>query len=152
MKKLTLLVIAIFSYAVTNAQPWLKQFDKNSRIKLSDVITAWKSNPANYSEDEKEAAVASGEDEKEDLNYQFDRWVAYWSQHLDDSGYLVSQSKIWQEWLKYNGNNVNRLAKKTATASNWTFQGPDTSSHYGHRGRRCLENNRWWPYLDLHDR
>jgi len=136
MRKITLLAISIFCCTIANAQqPWLKQFDNNnnSKIKLSDVVAAWKSNPANNDESAKEAALASGEEEKEDMNYQFDRWVAFWSQHLDDSGYMVPQSKLLQEWRKYNGNNrLNNLSKKTATASNWTFQGPDTCSHYSH--------------------
>ncbi len=113
------------------AQPWMTKFEGQDKVKLEDVIRAYKANPVASEDDEEEAEKLPAGSVKEAHNYQFDRWRWYWEQHLDADGYMVSPMKNYQEWEAYKSRQKNNMAgksaKTTATTSSWAFQGPTTS-------------------------
>jgi len=119
-----------------NAQPWMDKFQNQPQVKLEDVIREYQANPVPASNDEEEAEEAAQQGlgpVKEGHNYQFDRWRWYWEQHLDANGYMVSPAKNFQEWNSYKQRQAvsSRLGKSTASAANWEFQGPLTSTANG---------------------
>lgn len=66
---------------------------------------------------------------KENNNYQYNRWLWYWKQHLDMNGYMVSPVKNWEEWKKAFAGNT--AARTTSNTASWSFQGPDSSQANG---------------------
>ncbi|MEI8278881.1 MAG: T9SS type A sorting domain-containing protein [Bacteroidota bacterium] len=136
MKKTLLIATCVmFSSIATHAQPWMAKFG-NGPVKLEDVIKDHEENPGNYSQEEEHEMRQQGQRMEEKGDYQFDRWVWYWKQHLDENGYMVNGAKTWEEWKKYTeAHNVAHkgLAKTTSTdPSNWIAQGPFTSPGQDH--------------------
>ncbi|MGN6568427.1 MAG: VPS10 domain-containing protein [Flavipsychrobacter sp.] len=125
MKKFLLIATSVFGAMTVQAQPWMSA-QNNNPVKLSDIIEQHHNNPSN-DKDKDEEEVEKGI-EKEGGDYQFNRWVWYWKQHLDVNGYLVSPEKTWEEWEKYHKQStISKFEKTTGTSAAWTFQGPDTS-------------------------
>ncbi|MEO6832439.1 MAG: T9SS type A sorting domain-containing protein [Chitinophagaceae bacterium] len=139
MQKLLLAGAFVFLFNATQAQPWMQPFEGQNRVKLSDVVDRFEKQNASALKGADEGDDADFKDTKdvvkEGHNYQFDRWRWYWEQHLDADGYMVPQSKNFEEWKKLKANTysaVNKNAKTTAgTVSNWTFQGPASSPANG---------------------
>ncbi|MBA3829760.1 MAG: hypothetical protein H0X33_12540 [Taibaiella sp.] len=125
MKQLTIFVICLFLGTLCHAQPWLKDHTPGTPVKLQDVIDEWKA--THTAEAEKES-----ENEEDDVNYQFDRWVAFWRYHTDENGYLVSQVRTMREWEAYKAtHNINQSHARTTATAMWNFAGPDGSTANG---------------------
>ncbi|MDR3680392.1 MAG: hypothetical protein P4L41_10540 [Flavipsychrobacter sp.] len=127
-KTIVYIALSLFAFSGANAQPWMPQ--GAGHVKLQDVITYYQNHPMPVDGDDDKDGP-----EKEDKNYQFDRWKWYWENHTDSNGYLVSPVKTWEEWQAYmkKENSVSKLSKTTGTQSQWTFQGP-ASSGGGYHG------------------
>lgn len=114
---LTAVCISSQSYA----QPWLENVN-TEQTKLEDIVK-------NY-EAKKTAAIEekriAGEPIKEDKDYHFYRWLSHAQAHTDQNGYVVSTVKNYEEWKKHYGNVQNKTT--AANSSNWSFQGPTTST------------------------
>ena len=136
MKKIVSFVSGVLMCLPVVAQPILNA-DNKSPLKLKEVIDAYKNNqkqnmvsevePENEADEDGVKPVAEGKD------YHFDRWLWYWSQHLDQDGNMVSPFKNWEESKKYFNKNVamGPLAKTTNTNAQWVFEGPDSSGANG---------------------
>src|SRR6185437_9085756 len=126
MKKILLFGLAILLLNQANGQVWFN--DANTEpLKLQDVINNYKVNaePYMHHEDEDHANLKTDEDG----NYQFERWLWYWKQHVDENGYLVSPEKNYEEWEAYQQKNIaNRLSRTTSLRAAWTFEGPTTTT------------------------
>ena len=113
------------------AQPWMHKTTEGP-IKLADVIKNYKEHPMQFAgDDEDRDKHEKGGKIKEGNNYHFDRWVWYWQQHLDENGYMVNPIKTWEEWEKYLASKPAKGSQSRTTssvASNWVFQGPDTTA------------------------
>lgn len=142
MKKLLIAITGLMLSYGAYAQPWMPA-NTHTPLKLADIIANYKKQQANKDRDENEEKEKSEQKGKtvngrqivdEDANYQFDRWVWYWKQHLDSNGYMVSPVKTQQEWDAYRAQQkqVAKLAKTTGE-SNWVAQGP-TQSEGGYYG------------------
>ncbi|HXS35814.1 MAG TPA: T9SS type A sorting domain-containing protein [Flavipsychrobacter sp.] len=135
MKYIILILISsslLFSNS-GNAQQWLNEDNKNA-VRLTDVVNDYRKNiqplMAHDDDDNNSTPITNKKGLKlqsEDKNYQFDRWLWYWQQHLDANGYMVSPIKTFEEWRIYNEkmNVANKLARTTTDNSNWVFQGPN---------------------------
>jgi len=121
-KTIVYIALSLFAFSGANAQPWMPQ--GTGPVKLQDVITYYQNHPMPV-----DGNIDKDSPEKEDNDYQFDRWKWYWQNHTDSNGYLVSPVKTWDEWQAYmkEENSVSKLSKTTGTQSQWTFQGPSTS-------------------------
>ena len=131
MKKLLLFAGISLSSFAAQAQPWMQGHPAGQPVKLQDIITEQKRNPHKVEVEEEMEEQGHGKVEKEGKDYLFERWVWFWSQHLDANGYMVSPVKTLQEWTKYlESTELNKSAQRTTSggAANWAFQGPDTSN------------------------
>ncbi len=103
----------------------------NGPVKLDDVVRNYKKNPIHLAQDEDEKGnLGFGKENREDHDYQFDRWEWYWRRHLDVNGYLVNPLKTWQEWekaMKAQGEAGAGARTTAGSTSNWVFQGPDST-------------------------
>lgn len=116
--------------------------DSDKPVLFSDVVKQYEqSHNINRKDEEVNGVVKEGE------NYHYNRWKWYWSQHLDQDGYMVSSAANYIEAEKLNG----ARAKTTANQSDWKFAGPTLSySGYGGIGRvNCIafhptDANKYW--------
>lgn len=126
MKKIVTAAAMLLLPVAMYAQPWMPR--TNTPVKLADIIQAYeKANPDHNRVMEKEE---NGKVEKEDKDYQFQRWAWYYKNHLDENGYIVSPMRMyanWDNYLQAAGNKANKTTGANNTP-NWVFQGPDTSS------------------------
>jgi hypothetical protein len=127
MKQTFLCLLLSLSFSGLYAQPWMPKTD--GPVKLADVIRAYNAHPIHLAGDEEGKNKTTNKYVREERDYQFDRWVWYWQQHLDADGYMVNPSKNWDEWQKYAANLKNGTASRTTTGTpaNWVFQGPDST-------------------------
>jgi len=131
MKKLIFITTCLLCNIIVRAQLF---YDANGNpVNIRQIERAYKTTVQPYVQRNKEQEatheknIAKGKDIDEGGDYQFDRWLWYWKQHTDVNGNMVSTSKIWDEWQKYQAKNNLRNARVTSTnTSNWKFQGPDT--------------------------
>jgi hypothetical protein len=125
MKRILLIIAtAVFGSGV-QAQPWIQPSDKPQ--KLEDIISAYKNNQNSFESEEEEygdGIVERGEKK----NHQFDRWVWYWQNHLDENGYMVPSSRTMEEWKKYQQKIKGTRYAKTTNQSQWEFKGPSTTA------------------------
>src|ERR1043165_6576200 len=101
MQKILLTGALCLMMSGVSAQPWMRQFEGQSRINLQDVVDARqaeRSGGAKQDEDDEDLPKGVV---KEGKDYQFDRWRWYWEQHLDEEGYIVPKSRTYQEWEAY---------------------------------------------------
>ena len=117
------------------AQPMIT--GNTSPIKLSNVVAAYKNTHPDYGKNQNgiaRALLPGLPKEKDEKDYQFDRWLWYWRQHVDGNGNMVSPTKTYEEWQKQNRNG-SRASRSTSSGGgvlgNWTFQGPDSSGADG---------------------
>ena len=134
MKKILLLCGGIVFCVRLAAQPMVT--GNTDHVKLSDVVAKYKQTHPDYGKKANGVAytVLPGlPKEKDEKDYQFERWLWYWKQHLDGNGYLVSPAKTWDELKKQQGRMKNNAAARTTSGSTaaWTFQGPDSSGADG---------------------
>ena len=133
MKRLLLLCCLMMWTLAIIAQPNIA--GRNTRIKLADAIAEHQQLRV---DDEKQSvlfpwsAQLSSAMEKDEKDYHFQRWLAYWKQHTDSNGYLVSPAKTFEQWQKVR-ESKSRSAGKTTTgvSPSWVFQGPDSSGGDG---------------------
>ncbi|HXS35813.1 MAG TPA: T9SS type A sorting domain-containing protein [Flavipsychrobacter sp.] len=129
MKKLLYLAIAssVLMCGRVSAQPWLNQ-GNNAPIRMKDVMEHYKTDVEPLMNSEEEDDQDNNPGIKEGKNYQFDRWLWYWQQHLDENGYMVSPIKNFEEWQAYKVKNqiANKASRTTGDKSSWAFMGPLT--------------------------
>ncbi len=124
IKKVTLLLSAMAISCGMWAQPDVAG-DNERPIKLDDVVAAYKA--GKYAAAEEQVSTNRGKIYKEDRDYHFQRWLWYWQAHTDTNGYLVPQTKIYDEWRKMHSRN-SQLKTTAGNNSNWSFEGPTTST------------------------
>ena len=140
MKRVLFFCICVSYCARVVAQPMIT--GNATHVKLSDVIAAYEKTHPDFGK--KDNSVMSRilpglPKEKDEKDYQFNRWLWYWRQHLDGNGYLVSPAKTWTELKKARANErqqksaSHRGGERTTTSglAAWTFQGPDSSGADG---------------------
>jgi len=122
MLKRVLVFAGLIAATQVNAQPWLENVNVE-QTKLQDIVAAYEAKK----EAEIEEAKVAGEPIKEKKYYHFYRWLSHAESHTDKDGYLVPATKNYEEWKKYYGNAQGKTTAAT-TSTNWTFQGPTTST------------------------
>jgi photosystem II stability/assembly factor-like uncharacterized protein len=115
MKRIFLLITILAVSSSLQAQRFMPS-NSNGLIKLSDVVAAYEQEKA------LEAEESNGSRNEENEDYHFGRWQWYWSQHLDEDGYMVPTMCTYLEWQKMN----QAKSKGWISNSNWSFVGPTT--------------------------
>ena len=71
----------------------------HGRVKLSDVVANYQAmHPEHLQNKSTIKMLLPGLTmERNEKDYQFERWLWYWQQHTDADGYLVSPAKTWQK-------------------------------------------------------
>ncbi len=132
MKKLLFFFGGLAFCMQLTAQPIVS--GNNGPVKLSDVVAQYKQMHPGYGQvnGTVKMLLPGLSLEKSEKDYQFDRWLWYWQQHLDNNGYMVSPAKTWEEWDKVKQQARHTAAKTTSgVAANWQFVGPDSSGANG---------------------
>ena len=104
----------------------------HGRVKLSDVVANYQAmHPEHLQNKSTIKMLLPGLTmERNEKDYQFERWLWYWHQHTDADGYLVSPAKTWQEWQMAKDQEKAHKAERTTSGAgaSWTFEGPDSSA------------------------
>ncbi len=132
MKKLLLFLFGLVVCLQAQAQSIVA--GNKGPVKLDDVIALYKKMHPDYGKYKVLKTLLPGlPTESREKDYQFDKWLWYWKQHLDNNGYLVSDAKTWQEWQKLQTLEKGHKNARTTSGvvASWTFQGPDSSEADG---------------------
>ncbi|MCB0700910.1 MAG: T9SS type A sorting domain-containing protein [Chitinophagaceae bacterium] len=111
MKNLFLLISGVLLYCTASAQ--------TQREKLSDIVSRHKLEEVN-----KSSKAFDIHENQEKNDYQFERWLWYWSLHTDRDGYIVPKKDAFELIQKYRAEQVRASAKSTADPSDWKAIGP----------------------------
>lgn len=119
MKRILSLFTALLVANISSAQVPVAG-DNDAPVKLQDVVTQYMQQHGL-----KPKNISDSRHIEETGDYHFDRWLWYQKHNTDQSGYMMSPAKKFQEMMKYT--QLRQNMKTTASQANWTFQGPDYS-------------------------
>ncbi|MCB0696192.1 MAG: hypothetical protein KDC07_02440 [Chitinophagaceae bacterium] len=95
MKKIYTLSAAVLCSLQVMSQPWLENVNVE-QMTVAEIAEAYEARPSlNHSVDE-EKGTTDNEDEREDNNYHFRRWLNFVEGRTDQQGHLVSTAHIWR--------------------------------------------------------